>query len=135
MATQPGATFASFDSQRFEKEVAVPVRRFLARAGEGCRVVLFFYGGTVPDAEEVQDDPRREEGLPHHKQTPSSAAALAAFKQEKVSGTIDMLVLTDERSLEAHTPYLTSYLKRDGAADPRIVPLSRLEEVGATAAA
>jgi hypothetical protein len=128
-ATQEGASFATFDRARFERDVVEPVRRFLEETRGSCTVHLYFIGGDKPDGEEVRPDTeRREEGLPHHPKTPGSVAALECFKEEKGRGHLDIWVFTSERPFES---FLTNRLKGQGAADVRILEPGQLNVLAA----
>ncbi len=126
-ATQPKATYVTFDRSRFERDVGRPVKDFLEKTGGTCRVLLVFLAGEGDECEEAGPYYPPECGKPSHPgASPSHAIAITYFEEEHRSGLVDFLVVRD---WEIPVELLQRMLCNRGAEDPRILAPQNLNEL------
>lgn len=129
-ATQPGATYRTFDTDRFLHNVADPVKAFLSATNGVCPVLLYFCAGDEPHLEEIGSYYPPECGQPPFPGTPGHAAAIRYFAYEVEKGHVWMTVIVDRQFTNAER-FVEKLMRERGVEDPRIFTPGRLSNLTA----
>jgi hypothetical protein len=124
--TQAGATKRTFDKDKFERDVYLPVKNFLKVTEGKCPALVFFLVGSDPSYEEKILVQLPEENVADG--CPSYLAAETHLSAEIERGLVWLVGLTGKDAL-SYERALMELMKSRGVNDCRILPPGRLNDL------